>query len=280
LEWEKATYGMAVCAQQTMPASKLTIGEAQSLFEELRTKTPKSVFAPRATMNLGRIAELRNYEGFQIDLAKARGYYQQVMDTWPEQDIAGEAALRCGATYVIGSEHGVEHKPEATPAEVEALNKDEARKGVKVILDWLALKEKKGQKEVLASAMWQYLGDTYFCPLEQYKESLAAYEQCDKLGWAQAGRQGAIYWRMAVMAEQRVVPMDREAAVKFYTKSIKETPTYGMGYESQIALRRLGAPVPEIHLLPVEGATKPAPEAASGGHAQATGAGGGKVIYE
>ena len=86
-EWQRATYGMATSAQQIAPAGPSNINEARALFLELIKSNPDSPYAPRATLNLGRIAELRDYLNDAIDLNEARTRYQQVIDQWPDQPI-------------------------------------------------------------------------------------------------------------------------------------------------------------------------------------------------
>ena len=66
----------------------------------LLEKTPASRFAPRATLNLGRIYELRDFAGDQINLGLAIRYYQNVIDQWPDKPIASEAVLRLGSAYI------------------------------------------------------------------------------------------------------------------------------------------------------------------------------------
>lgn len=251
-EWIQATFGAAVCAQHVMPASANTIAEAEELFNAVIKADPASDYAARATMNLGRIAELVDFKDDPSDLEKARAHYRRVIDAWPGKEIADEATLRLAATYV------------------QTYDQKQVREGIAILEKHLAA----APANPLASAMWQYVGDAYFNPLEDYKAALAAYENCDRLGWMQKGREGPMYWRIAVIADRKLEPPDRATAVRYYTKIIKETPTSGKAYESQLALKRLGAPVPEIELFTAPSASAPAtqnamtPTASSSGEVQ------------
>jgi len=95
--------------------------------------------------------------------------------------------------------------------------------------------------------MWQYLGDTYFYPLDKYAESLSCYRKAEKIGFIEKYRRGPVYWRMAAMADRFL--NDRQAAIEYYTKIITVVPTSGKAYESQLALERLGAAVPKIEIF-------------------------------
>lgn len=230
--WQEATYGLAICLQQVSPITKNNIDQAVSLFNRLIEKSPQSRFAPRAMMNLGRIEELRDYHNDVIDLVKARGWYQKVLDGWPNDPIAGEATLRIAATHI------------------QTMDVKQDQIGIDILKKWLAAHP----KEELASIMWQYIAETYFYPMQDYQQSLEAYEKVDQLGWTDEGNQGRVYWRIAVMCDKYL--KNRDAAIKYYTKIIKETPTTGKAYEAQVALRELGAPVPEIEIF------EPSPEEA------------------
>lgn len=223
-EWQRATFGMAISAQQIAPAGPSNINEARDLYLELLNQTPASPYAARATLNLGRIAELRDYLNDVIDLKDARSRYQKVIDQWPDHSIAGEATLRLASSYIANYEPG------------------ESRQGIAILKQWL----EKHPKDPLASGMWQYLGDTYFEQFQEYRPALDAYLKADEIGLMEKGREGLAYWRMAVIAERQV--NDLPTAIRYYTKIVTLTPTSGKGYESQVALRRLGAPVPELIL--------------------------------
>ena len=176
-------------------------------------------------LNLGRIEELSDYYQDYVDLVAARTWYQKVADKYPGQLIASEATLRIASTYI------------------QTYEDDQILKGIDILKKWLA----EYPQDELASAMWQYLGDTYFYPIEDYAKSLSCYRNAEQIGFIEKYRRGQVYWRMAVMADRFL--NDREAAVEYYTKIITVAPTSGKAYESQLALERLGAPVPRIEIL-------------------------------
>ena len=230
-EWQQATFLAAVCAQQVSPPTRAMIEEAGRLYRLLLEKTPDSKYAPRTMMNLGRIEELSDYYEDEVDLAAARHWYEKVVEGWPDRPVAGEATLRIAATHI------------------QTYDDEQVRTGAALLETWLAAHP----DDPLASAMWQYLGDTYFFPLASYRQSLECYARADGIGFLEKGREGPVYWRMAAMADRHLA--DREEAVKYYTRIIERTPTSGKAYEAQLALARLGAPVPEIRIFQTRGKT-------------------------
>lgn len=241
--WQQAVFGAAMSIQQMTPPDVDKMAKAEELYGLLIQKAPKSKYIPRSMMMIGRIKELRDFFDDKINLEEARSWYQRVVDNNPQDRIAGEATFRIGATY-IGT-----YEP------------DQVKKGIEVLEDWL----KKHPDDPMASGMWQYLGDTYFYPLNDYRKSLDCYIKADEIGLVEKGREGGVYWRMAVMADRLL--KDRDNAVKYYTKIITLVPTSGKAYESQLALEKLGAPVPKLEMFeammgsPVPGETIPAPDA-------------------
>jgi tetratricopeptide (TPR) repeat protein len=223
--WQEAVYGQAISAQQITPGSAGRINEATQLYTLLLDKTPDSKFAPRATMNLGRILELSDYYGDGIDLEGARGWYAKAAERWANDPIASEATLRIAGTYI------------------QTFKTEQVHQGIDLLESWL----KAHPNDPLASAMLQYAGDTYYYPLRQYDKALACYVKVDELGWMDDSNKGASYWRMARLADRFV--HDRELAIRYYTKIITDTPTSGKAYESQEALKRLGVADPPAIMI-------------------------------
>ena len=224
--WAQAVFGAAVANSQGQPVSEARTRRSVELYESLLRHKPDSKFVPRALMNLGRLHELRDYPSDQPDMAKAREKYLEVAAKWPKEPVASEGILRAAATYVQA---------------YDAPKFEEVRKGVALLENWLA----EHPKDPYASVMWQYLGDTYFIPLKEERKSLDAYNQADAIGWTDKGNEGPLLWRSAILAER---VNDPAAAVRYYTKVVTDTPNSGKAYEAQLALKRLGAPVPEINL--------------------------------
>ena len=231
-EWQEAAYGTAVAGQHVSPADPEKIAEAARLYRALSQPELNSRFAARSLMNLGRIAELRDYYGDKVDLAAARQHYKAAAERFPNDEIAAEATLRLAAAFV------------------QSYTTDDVKAGIEVLERYLAAHP----DGPLASGMWQYLGNTYFYPVADYPKSLAAYVNADRLGWIDDTDIGRVWWRIAILAER---VNDVPTAVRFYTRITTEAAVSGKAYESQVALKRLGAPVPEIRIGAAAPATQP-----------------------
>jgi len=239
--WAQATFGQAAAVCNRQPASKGYADEAARLYQSIIDNAPQSKYTPRAMMNLGRLKELRDYPGDKPDLSGASVLYLRVANDWPDSPIASEAILRAASSMVQAYD---------APAFVKV------QSGISLLEKWI---EGHPQDPYL-SIMYQYLGDTYFLPLatsaknagdvekmkQLYAKSLSYYDKVNAIGWTDAGNQGPTLWRCAVMSE---AIGNTPSAIKYYTQIINETPTSGKAFESQLALRRLGAPVPEIDLM-------------------------------
>jgi tetratricopeptide (TPR) repeat protein len=234
--WMQATFGAAVANSHGQPVSKDRVDRSMQLYEALVVARPDSKYAPRSIMNMGRLLELRDYPNDEPQYEAAREKYQQVVARWPNDPIASEATLRVAGTYVQA---------------YDAPDFEQVRKGVDVLENWLA----EHPKDPYASVMWQYLGDTYFIPLKEEAKALEAYNQVDALGWTDKGNEGPLLWRAAILAERT---NNKDRAIYYYTKVITDTPNSGKAYEAQLALKRLGAPVPEISLFRKAATTRPA----------------------
>lgn len=224
-KWIEATFGLALSLQHKTPPTKQAIDEARSLYLKLADAFPKHKCAPRALMNIARIDELRDYYKDKIDLKSARKFYRKVIEKYPDNPIISEAILRLGQSYT-------------TTFETE-----QVKQGIKILRDWL----KKHPKDKLSGLMYLHLGDVYFYPLKDYRKMIRSYIRADELKGIEPGNEGFIYWRIAYIAHRKV--NDRKNAIRYYTKLITEVPTFGRGYQAQLALKEMGAPVPKLTLM-------------------------------
>jgi len=258
-EHAAALFGKATCAQQIIPPSKSDIAEAASLFEQLLEAHPDSIFAPRALMNLGRIAHIRDYRGDEPDPVAARKWYEQVIEQYRDDPIAGEATLRLASTYI------------------QTVQEQDVRKGFAMLEGYLAAHP----DHYLASVMWQYLGEQYMSheinevtprPWHDNRKALQCWINADRTGLPQKGREGSTYWRIAVLA-QLAWQADREnaadgaqkfkdVAVAYYRKVITRTPNSGKAYRAWLRLQHdLGQQVEPFKKMIDISARADAPEA-------------------
>ena len=224
-QWQTAVFGRAICLQQIAPVTADRLGQSTSLYTSLIERFPQGTYTQQCLMALGRIEELVDYLGDQPRRPEARTWYEKARDTAPvNAPISHEAMLRIASTYV------------------QSYEPKQCQMAMTILEDWL----KKYPDNPLASAMWQYSGDTWFWPLGDEKKAVNCYLKADELGLLEKGREGPTYWRMAVLAERNDL---RETAIAYYSKVITKTPTSGKAFEAQLALKRMGVPVPSIDLF-------------------------------
>ncbi|MGF1632914.1 MAG: tetratricopeptide repeat protein [Phycisphaerae bacterium] len=233
--WREAAFGRAISAQHRLPPGAGLIAEAERLFGEIIESAPQSPLAARSMLTLGRIRELRDYPGDEIDLPAAIGWYEKVLATYPELPIRHEATVRLAGAYIQQFE-----------------DESAVRKGIGILEAYLAAYPTTDVNP-LAGLMWQYLGDSYFSRLGDEPAALEAYLKAVDVGLIDIVQAGKIYWRTAVLAERAGRP---EVAIAFYQRIITETPRSGRAYESQLALKRLreetddpSIAIPEIKLF-------------------------------
>ena len=224
-DWQAAIFGQAVCLQQESPVTQSNLHQATALYTSFIERYPAGKYTPQAMMAMGRIDELVDYLGDLPQREAARGWYQKARSAAGEgSDLSHEATLRIVATYV------------------QTYDIEQCRNAMRILQTWL----QEYPDNPLASAMWQYAAETWFWPIGDEPKAIDCYLKADQLGLLEAGRQGPTYWRIAVLADRN---SKRDVAIEYYTKVITQTPTSGKAYQSQLALKRLGAPVPEIKLF-------------------------------
>jgi tetratricopeptide (TPR) repeat protein len=227
-EWREATFCLATGYQHVQPPDQDTIGRAESLYQEIVRDSKDVRYVTRSMMNLGRIAELRDYPGDKMDLDGARAKYLEVVEKYPNEPIASEATLRAGATLVMA---------------YDAPSFEKAKQGIALLEKWLA----DHPKDPMASVMWEYTGNSYFQPLNDPKNAMRCWENCDRIGWIDPANQGPAFWRAAQVAERQL--KEPKIAAKYYRKIILDTPTSGKAYQAALALQAMGEQVPVSPLL-------------------------------
>ncbi|MFG0247824.1 MAG: tetratricopeptide repeat protein [Phycisphaeraceae bacterium JB051] len=221
----KSLYARATCAQHITPPTQAFIDEATALFELVANECPDQALAGQALINLGRIAELRDYPGDETDMDKAREYYDAVITKYPDQELADQAAIWKAGTYIMVVD-----------------DKESKLQGVKILEDWLA----KRPDNAYASPMWTYLGQTYELDLKDNRRALECFVKADAIGLPAESTISAYYWRIAIMAQE--IPEKLDTCIDYYQKIIKITPTSGRAFEAQLALKELAKAHPDKNI--------------------------------
>jgi tetratricopeptide (TPR) repeat protein len=261
-DWQHAIFARANAAYHINPPDQGYTDQARADWERLIKVAPDGPYAARTLLNLGRLAELRDYRGDNFGLQGedfagagtsspgrpmtevAREYYQQVLDEFPDTAYASEAMLRIAGTYI------------------QTYDQEQAKKGIELLAAWL----EEHPRDPFASVMWQYIGDTWFNQFanpddpddySHYAPALEAYLKADAPeigGLSQVGREGPTFWQIAIMAHRLWLntedpekkAMYRDVAVEYYTRMIKQVPKFGKGYRAWHRLKdEFGVEVPD-----------------------------------
>lgn len=220
--WAEATYGAATAAWHSIPASEALVGRADELFAEIVARAPASRFAPYALRNQARLREIRDYPGDAPDPEAARPFYRAIIERWPEREIAHEATLRLGGTYI------------------QKLD-DEAsvREGFAIYRQFI--KENPGT--AIASIMWEHMGETALNFLGDQELAFEGLRRAEAIGFIDRNKVATNYWRIAELAEDLDQP---EVAVRYYQRIIAEHSRSGRAFESIQALQALRDAHPEL----------------------------------
>jgi tetratricopeptide (TPR) repeat protein len=228
--WLQATFGLAVARQQEVPIEMSRIAEATALFTAVVEQGGTSPVAAQACLNLGRIAELRDNSSDTSDLPTARRWYKQIIDTWPDAPIAGEATLRMGVTWI------------------QSLERRDVETGIAVLE---ARAAKPG--EPWAGALWKQAGDAWWINLGDRTNAIRSLSLCIEAGHPDPSRAFQTVWRVARLADEQG---DRETALKFYRRIIERHANSGMAWDAQQRMRELGVEPPPIKLAVMPEETK------------------------
>ena len=220
----QATLALAVAYHHWQPASSEHIAEAEVLYREL-SDAGVGDEAIQAQLQLGRLAELRDYFGDHEDLPKARACYQQVMDRWPLRPEAGEACLRLAAAWA------------------QSLKREDVLRGVAALEGWLDTHP----NEPKASIMLQYLSELHWSFLGDARKAVESLLKADARGFDGENREWMFYWRLARLGEEEL--HDRDLAVRYYRRIVTDYAKCGAAWEAQQEMKRLGVEPPPIRLF-------------------------------
>ncbi len=226
-QWVEARYGQALALRHKRPPGEETIGQAVKILSGLIEDYPDSKVAPYAMINLARIYEVRDYYQDPIRPGQAKKVYQRVIDEYDEDEhelLIGEATLRLAQCYINSFERG------------------DIEKGISLMKSWI----ERHPEGLITGIMWAYLGDVYFYPLKDYKNSVEAYIRADEMDSLDPGTKGKYYWRVARLADEEL--NKRDIAIRYYKKLITDEPSYGKGYQSQLRLKEMGVEPPSLKM--------------------------------
>lgn len=226
--WAESTYCLATVLHHTVPYSRNGVEAAATLYRELLETQPENRYRSRCWLQLGRISELRDYEGDPPDRAAARECYQRVIERTgdPWQD---EAVFRWGGTLV---EDGL------YPQDREAVSWEERLRRIGAGAEYLTAWIEQRPQSPYAPAFWEYIGNTWLLPQDEalWPLALRAFlRAAGDDGLEESGRpaprktnpdrvdMGYFYWRVGMLAQKL---NQRRVAFEYYIRVYTEAPTY------------------------------------------------------
>jgi len=212
----EALYGRGVSSQLKRPVTFFTTAAARDSFQEIIADYEESELRPLALFSLARLYDLQGVKSPEEDLKQARLLYGRCVEQYPVHPIAHEAALRYAETYT------------------DTLNREQVKKGIAILDDWLA----EHPDNVLKGLMSLAISDAYLYGLEDHANSQKYYVQYVENGVYNSRKRGDAYWRIAFIAHHKTD--DPELAKKYYKKILDELSLDIRAQRAIDALKELG----------------------------------------
>lgn len=245
-DYPEFLYLQALANWHVVPPIPQDVIRAGLIFEELIAQFPDHPLVPSALLLKGRLHDIRNFAGDEPDYDKAREAYRQILDRFPEHDLAGDAMLRLAMTHIK-----------------QVDNREEIQKGILIVSDWLAENPETRHTPLLAL----FLGSMYDQFMENRAQALLYYKMAFDIGFVNPGRAGVNTWRLAELAieagieaeghhlpaggrpdwDLTLVNVDHlNIAIQACQTIIREFPRSGRGYEAVLLLRDIEAARPDL----------------------------------
>ncbi|MEM1445071.1 MAG: hypothetical protein AAGF84_03390 [Planctomycetota bacterium] len=213
--WERATLGWAMSMQYLDPPTAERIAASEALYRQVAEEASDPRFVARATLALGRLAELSDFRGDPPNHEAAAAFYRAVYENMPELPAADEALLRHAGLLAARFD-----APESVRAARRLLENRLAEYGNN---DYAAL-----MHELLATiALFR----------KEYSEAITHFRRADELGLVEPNLSARTWWLIARLSETQASDVD--TGVAYYTRIILEAPYSGLAFEAQLALKRL-----------------------------------------
>ncbi|MGC9452186.1 MAG: tetratricopeptide repeat protein [Oceanipulchritudo sp.] len=224
--WRETAFGYASCLWHMMPPSEENLRQAEAVFGRLSEAAAGTAWGEAARMNLARIQMLRDYPGDEENPEAAIPILRELVER-------GNGYIRHEALLRLGECHRMDY-----------LNRESIQKALDLYRDWLG----KYPEGPLASSLWEQVGWMELLDFGRKREALDAFIKAEHLGLMDPSKKATVLWRICQLAEE---VGEFDLAVPYYRKVIREVPTTGRGYESQLALKRIRKTVPGMENLEI-----------------------------
>ncbi|MEM1060236.1 MAG: hypothetical protein AAGK14_13410 [Verrucomicrobiota bacterium] len=214
-EWQKATFALASSLRYYQPVRGEYVLQSVELYELLLAEGDDPVIRGMTQIELGRIFEISDFPGDEVDLEKGRDYYRAVIEERPAPGLANEAVLRLGNSLV---------KEFTRPEEVEA--------GIALVRGYLEEYPDNAQNAV----MWQFIAMAEDMVRNDPAAALDAYDEAKALGFAVPSKADNYLWIMVRLAKQTG---DDRRLVRYCQATLRDTPRSAHGTLARLELERL-----------------------------------------
>jgi tetratricopeptide (TPR) repeat protein len=232
--WRRATYGLAIAYQHEPAASPEMTAGARGLHEELWSRCPGTAEATQAAVQLGRIAQLRDFYQDVPDLPAARDWYAKAISLGGNGPMASQAVIYLASAWV------------------EELTPDGFAEAERALTSWISA----NPQDPLLALHWMTLADLRHVYRNDPAGAVSALREVDRLGAPPALR-WKVVWRMGAIAQDDL--QDRDLAVACFRAIATRYLRSGRADAARLRLIELGVDPPPLPATLWEGGGDPGP---------------------
>ncbi|MBC2603627.1 hypothetical protein H5P30_17740 [Puniceicoccus vermicola] len=222
-EWVELAYALGISAWHRSPSTPEFVQEASDLFEEVAITTEDEAVRNRCYLNLGRIAEVKDFADDPKNAEVAREYYLKVAEAVPGTDLGSRAILRLAQTYI------------------DDLNQEGYQEAVNIVRSYF----EEDPDAPYANVGWQFVGDIERFYLGDEEAALEAMQLAYAKGFAVESKEDVYIWQMSQLATHLGLTED---AVTYYTTIVTKYPRSRYRWIAREELIKLAEQNPELEI--------------------------------
>ncbi|MGE9296027.1 MAG: tetratricopeptide repeat protein [Puniceicoccales bacterium] len=221
--WVLATYSLGIAAWHLTPPSEIAINEAVEYLSAVVEAAPESDFAASALLDLGRIAEVKNYRNDNTDVPAAQAYYRQVREEFPQTEMSARATLYLAQTLV------------------QTFDEASIREAVKLLEVEMAAQPDSPWLGVMA----QYTAQIEAFYLHDPASALTHYQLAKDTGFPRPADADMSLWQFGLLAEEAGEPL---IAAENFSIIVREYPRSFYGTVARERVKAIADANPEANI--------------------------------
>jgi len=221
--WSEVAYALGIAAWHRSPSRSEYIQEAVGLFEEVAASTEEEQLRSRCYLNLGRIAEVRDFSGDPKKLEEASSYYERALEAVPGTGIGSQAAFRLAQTRV------------------DQMNDPSFEEAIEIVTGYLT----DYPEAPFANVGWHFVADIEKYYLNDDESALEALRKAYALGFALESKADVYIWQMAELALELG---ETEEAVGYLSEVVRDYPRSVFRWVSREKLKELAQEYPNLNI--------------------------------